>query len=149
MNISNKNWVNVNYTVDFPNIDKYGIKASKNVQINTELFHVNDSEISYLISKEDISPCLLTDEILIANGFEKFIDGILTTLFRQQDDNDGNEKYNINVYRIPEKDKYYSLEITNMDPFASLAKRVMYVDEFQDALRVCHLNELADNIKMK
>ncbi|WQJ53493.1 MAG: hypothetical protein [Wendovervirus sonii] len=136
-------WVNINYKVDFPNIDKYDIDAKDQIQIKTDII------VDNLLYKNgfSISPIEITNDILIINGFEKYKDGPLTTYFRQKDNPDGTDLYDITIYK-DEDEKKYKVHVTNNEPYVNVIKYISSVHELQTILRVCELDDIANNFKI-
>lgn len=94
---------------------------------------------------EWLYPIPLTEEILKANGFDIIQDGDSLTIWKQKDDEYGNEVYDITIYA--------SKGVMRFDTcvrfHGTIRKNIYYVHELQHALRLCGLNELADNFKIK
>lgn len=96
----------------------------------------------------DLSPIPLTEEILKANGFEVVnLSNLHKCYFRQKDNEDGTELYNIEVEYYSDNPDACFIDVT-YDSIGSVRLKCKYVHEFQHALRLCGLNELADNFKV-
>jgi len=144
-------------TVDFPNIDKYGIQAICPATVDAVIgdkvvFLKTDDPVigdDVQATVNDVSPVTLTDEIIEMNGFDNCSDEKTVSLFRQKDDDYGNELYNINVYRYSCDDVYH-IEITRYEGgYVYIQKSVSDVHSFQHALREAGLTEIANNFKVK
>lgn len=92
----------------------------------------------YLLRYDQVSPIPLTLEILERNGFE-LRDGFL-------------------YHRIDDKPHHYDFKLRNGGVFTSEGYTlecgiyhltIRYVHELQHALRLCGLNDLADNFKLE
>ena len=90
---------------------------------------------------EDIEPIPLTAEILEKNGFESRDNFYEITFQTNKIDN--------SIFRIAEFEKSGNWFFGFFD-FPNLIEnfRINYVHELQHALRLCGLNELADNFKI-
>lgn len=105
------------------------------------------------LGMKDITPIPLTEEILQANGFEvkEYIDPEGYSCFMELEKNsdikgcsvifmaDGTMRFN--CFYIEDKEKWYSCNV-------SLYCR-HYVHELQHTLRLCGLNDVADNFKVE
>lgn len=97
-------------------------------------------KIEYFLKEEDVKPVPLTTDILINNGFRQ--DTIGSGLIRHID---GAENLYVLVnYR--HNGECRSVEISN--GVYNLSRPVRYVHEFQHALRLCGLSELAKALKV-
>ena len=119
-------WVNVVTTVDFPKIDKYGIECTKTIQVKEILdgkIRCSDGELY-----EKVSPVFLNEEILRRNGFTYDLDRKTFTmglLFQLKKCSGG-------------FDLQKSLPCRTIDTVSTL----------QHVLRLCHMEELANNFKI-
>lgn len=91
-----------------------------------------------------VKPIPLTEEILEKNGFDIVQDGDSLTIWKQKDDEYGNEVYDITIYAS----KGVMRLDTSIRYHGAIRKNICYVHELQHALRLCGLNELADNFKL-
>jgi len=95
----------------------------------------SDSKIFMsLVREEDINPIPLTEDILLKNGF------VLRAGYL-----DGNE------YILPGEDLYIFYEKDTKKMSVELGPRdidILYVHQLQYLLRMCGLDELADNLKI-
>ncbi|MCQ2211931.1 MAG: hypothetical protein MJZ34_16745 [Paludibacteraceae bacterium] len=89
-------------------------------------------------------PIPLTEDILMANGFAIVQDGDSLTIWKQKDDEYGNEVYDITIYGSKGVTRYD----TSIRCHGTIRKNIKFVHELQQALRVCGLNDLADNFKV-
>lgn len=110
---------------------------------NNEIgFTHNDDE---WIAAHNATPISLTEKIMKANGFDIVQSGDTLTIWKQKDDEYGNEVYDITIYAS--KGKIYF--DTSIRYYGAIRKNIRYVHELQHALRLCGLTELADNFKVE
>lgn len=114
------------------------------VQIET----IRRRKVSYLKQYykefEFLTPIILTEEILEANGFDIIQDGDSLTIWKQKDDEYGNEVYDITIYASKDVTRFD----TSIRYCGAIRKNIYYVHELQHALRLCELDDLADNFKV-
>lgn len=104
-----------------------------------------DAIVQRLCDKTTYLPCAvreaepipLTEEIFKANGFEKnpYYEEWVKPLNNQ--------------YKLRVSNKHISVVRGGTYPFNFVGNPTKYVHELQHALRLCRLNELADNFKIK
>lgn len=92
----------------------------------------------------DTKPIPLTEEILRENGFDIVQSGDSLIIWKQKDDEHGNEVYDITIYGA----KGSVCFDTSIRYHGAIRKNIKFVHELQHALRLCGLNELADNLKI-
>lgn len=105
------------------------VTGNVDVEFETESFHHHVNA-----HKEDIEPIPLTEDILLGNDFEKTGIFIEVTGYALRE-NDFCIFYN-------KEGKYFYAEIANINI------EIEYVHQLQHLLRMCELDELADNIKI-
>lgn len=89
----------------------------------------------------------ITTKILRESGFEVYdLNPTYNTFWRQKDDKDGQEVYNIEIDKYF-GDDYYSIDIRHIG-HGSIKKRIRYVHELQQCLRIVDLDEIANCIKV-
>ena len=88
-----------------------------------------------------VKPIPFTEEILEKNGFDIVQDGDSLTIWKQKDDEYGNEVYDITIYAS----KGVMRLDTSIRYHGAIRKNICYVHELQRALRCCGLWDLADN----
>lgn len=87
-----------------------------------------------------LEPILLTKEILIVNGFDGHY------LWLKEGETNGDTEY-VEMELTQESSMFFFIRRTyNKGQFKGVLK---YVHELQHALRLCGLNELADNFKLR
>lgn len=116
-----------------------------------EVFKMNTTSMRNMCWDEDngmarytIEPIPLTEDILRENGFDIVQDGDALTIWKQKDDEYGNEIYDITIYGSKGVTRYD----TSIRCHGAIRKNICYVHELQHALRLCGLNDLADNFKV-
>lgn len=98
---------------------------------------------------DEIGPIPLTAEILEKNGFdEAYSSDIHKCYFRQKDNEDGMELYDIEVNIYSGNQNACHLEVKHFG-MGTVKIKFYHVHELQHALRLCGLNEIADNFKTK
>ena len=106
-------------------VTKLDIKAAYPINIDRKA----DGEDTFL-TEEDLQPIPLTPEILKKNGFELISKSIESTSYR----------LGLREVFVFLKEGYFNITIKDTDIFG-----LTYVHELQHALRLCGLNEVADN----
>lgn len=96
------------------------------------------------LSEEDIEPIHITPEILKANGFGVCYESCLQTKY-QFWSYDGNLCVE---YKLSKQTKDYNYLKIFINDINRIGIRILYVHELQHALRLCGLNDLADNFKV-
>lgn len=97
------------------------------------------------VSEEYIEPIPLTEEILLVNGFKKVDLTIGNYALKLE------EKGKYDVHTIlwgGVFDGRMDLEFKVMGEHIHIDKKIRYVHELQHALRLCGLDEIADNLKL-
>lgn len=115
--------------------------------IETESTKINKTCVPY--NEEDVKPIPLTEEILKLNGFEETNTGFMVNIFERPS---CVMKLNESgYYGIEVIGGYCNINANNEEhkelPFEANIK-CNYAHELQHALRLCGLNELADNFKI-
>lgn len=98
-------------------------------------------DIEYFFKEENVKPVPLTTDILINNGFGQ--DTICSGLILHIDNSE-------NLYVLVNY-RWYNGECRNVEisnGMYNLSRPVRYVHELQHALRLCGLDELANNLKI-
>lgn len=100
------------------------------------------------IPETKVNPIPLTEEMLKANGFfQNSLGGNLWMYVEHWAKEEGEDQCDVYVHL--HEDSYF-LEIENNYNDDALYERTLhFVHEFQHALRLCGLKELADNFKVK
>ena len=107
---------------------------------NSGTYYLNDDATSV----KDVSPIPLTPEILELNGFEQKHDGWL----RCEDKANGFQNYIFIPYRHLGDIRECEINYVNIVK-ANYQYVINYVHDLQHALRLCGLNEFADNFKVE
>lgn len=99
------------------------------------------------VMEKEISPIPLTEEILKLNGFraEEYSGGILF-YWEKKKDSKAEGYVGIETRRLRNSDKFFVGTVTKNTPEFML--HLNSIHELQHALRLCGLNELADNFKV-
>lgn len=105
-----------------------------------EISYFDDNAGGVLTFKhKDVKPIQLTEEMLLKNGFEDYGE-ILSIKWK-----DGADDCELNLRKMYNKDNV-------CDAFGCMiggcVQLIVYVQELQHLLRLCELNDLADNFKI-
>lgn len=100
-----------------------------------------------------LEPIPLTSEILEKNGFDKVSQLGCTNPYsweyKKFEEGTDELLYSIRAYDTPFRGMYISIENhADCEPI-NFSKQIEHFHEFQQALRLCGLDELADNLKME
>lgn len=97
--------------------------------------------------EKNIRPIPLSDKFFKENGFEEYeVDENIISYFRQKDDEYGLPIYDIEITHIKDHPSKWHIKI---EKISFLEKTIYSVDEFQRCLRMCDLQEIANNLKVK
>ena len=101
-----------------------------------------------------LEPILLTSEILEKNGFDKVFSqpDCLNPYyweFKEYEEETNALLYHIKAYSNPFRGMYIFIENFGDCATLSFNKQIEHLHEFQQALRLCGLDELADNLKIE
>lgn len=110
-----------------------------------DAFHIDVEDNDYTYDEYLVYPIPLTEEILKANRFDIVQDGNMLTIWKQKDNEYGGEVYDITIYAMV-NDFRCDCSIRF---HGAIRKTIYYVHELQHALRLCGLDELADNFKIE
>lgn len=95
---------------------------------------------------KNIRPIPLSDKFFKENGFEEYEVGEnVVAFFRQKDDEYGFPIYDIEIAHYKDHPTFWGVKIEKV---SFLQKTIYSVDEFQRCLRICDLEEIANNIKV-
>lgn len=112
----------------------------------TELKRDDIQVCNYWIAAKCITPIPLTSEILEKNGFE-YSDGTLDYTLRNRIDY--NNVWSITAFESKIKQGWcVDTSFSHLNYSESARRIINYVHELQHALRLCGLNDLADNFKV-
>lgn len=111
---------------------------------STYLLRLSDGSQYLPIACNDAEPISLTPEILEKNGFDIVQDGDTLTIWKQKDDEYGNEVFDITIYASKNERSFD----TSIRYRGAIRKNIYFVHELQHALRLCWMNNLADNFKV-
>lgn len=116
-------------------------------------FDGNEGSLFEFYKKYPPEPIPLTNEIFEKNGFGVYISKLeeydFHQCFLQKDKPNQCSLYGVDIsWRSDvESSKHLRIE-TNNPPFCNIVRQITYVHELQHALRLCRLDELADNFKI-
>jgi len=100
-----------------------------------------------------LEPIPLTSEILEKNGFDKVPQPGCSNPyhweFKEYEEETDELLYHIKAYSNPFRGMYVSIENFGDCATLSLNKQIEHFHELQQALRLCGLDELADNLKIE
>lgn len=106
-------------------IDGYGDNATSNECVCDAIYY----------SIDELKPIQLTAEILEKNGFNQVINTCKIKTYHRK-------PINVIMFSTPE------ITILPEESFIIKNLKIQYVHEFQHILRLCGMNELADNFKI-
>lgn len=112
-------------------------ETKRYVQISLNTFR-------YCSDWERFEPIPLTEDILMENCFVIVQDGDALTIWKQMDDEYGNEIYDITIYGSKGVTRYD----TSIRYHDAIRKNIYHVHELQHALILCGLNDIAENFKV-
>lgn len=133
----------------FNDLVKYPVGDSTIVgYIHTSTFVEHDKSLDECVDYEDthfgkMIPLEIVDEDFEKNGFDVYLVGDRKYWFRQKDNPDGTEKYNIDIEK---EDGYYIVTARNE---GMICKSVKYMHQLQQVLRIVGLEEIADDFKKR